>query len=152
MIGVRRLFGAGLLVAFLSLSGAPARAQVVGGAAPIVQPPASFRMNGYYTAPGYYGTSFGSPSYGSVRTYTAFSSPYGGGYGNGYAPYGLLPGRYGVGLWRPGFVSPGYTYGASYYSYRTFPVPYPGSPASVVQTPGIGAYAPAYGPPSYQGW
>jgi hypothetical protein len=79
--------------------------------------------------------------------YSSFASPYGGGYGYGYGPYGLLPGRYGVGLWRPGFVSPGYTYGAAYGGYRTFPVPYvAGAP---VATPPVGVYAPAYGPGAY---
>ena len=71
-----------------------------------------YRINGYYAAPGYYGMAYGSPSVGLTRTYTAFSTPYGMGYGCGYAPYGLLPGRYGVGLWRPGLVTPGYVYGA----------------------------------------
>ena len=70
-----------------------------------------YRINGYYAAPGYYGMAYGSPSVGLTRTYTTFSTPYGMGYGAGYAPYGLLPGRYGVGLWRPGLVTPGYVYG-----------------------------------------
>jgi hypothetical protein len=103
-----------------------------------------YRINGYYAAPGNYGMAYGSMSAGVPRTYTTFSSPYGGGYGYGYAPYGLLPGRYGVGLWRPGFVTPGYAFGASYY--RTFPVPYAsGVPA---WSPPVGVYAPAFGPPS----
>jgi len=112
---------------------------------------APYRINGYLAAPGYYGMSYGSPSLGSIRTYSSFSSPYGAGYGYGYAPYGLLPGRYGVGLWRPGFVTPGYLYGASYY--RTFPVPYP--PNWVGPTAPIGLYAPGFGPPSppsYTSW
>jgi len=105
---------------------------------------APYRINGYYAAPGYYGMAYGSMSAGVPRTYTTFSSPYGLGYGYGYAPYGLLPGRYGVGLWRPGFVTPGYTYGASYY--RSFPVPYAsGTPFNMAP---IGLYAPGFGPPS----
>ena len=88
--------------------------------------------------------AFGSASYGMPRTYTSFASPYGAGYGFGYAPYGLLPGRYGVGLWRPGFVTPGYVYGASYY--RSFPVPY--SSAVAAPTAPIVYYAPGFGPPS----
>jgi hypothetical protein len=130
----------------MALSPASARAQVA-----ISDVSTPFRINGYYAAPGYYGMAYGAPSVGMPRTYTAFSSPYGPGYGYGYAPYGLLPGRYGVGLWRPGFVTPGYLYGASYY--RSFPVPYAsGVPASVPTAP-IGLYAPGFGPPSYtMGW
>jgi len=126
-----------LLLAFASAP-SPARAQAV------VAAPAPFRINAYFAAPGYYGTTFGSPSFGLTRTYTSFSSP-GPGYGYGYAPYGLLPGRYGVGLWRPGFVAPGYVYGASYYD--TFAIPSAPAPA-----PPIGLYAPGFGapsPPSY---
>jgi hypothetical protein len=122
----------------------PAQAQVATG----VLPGAPYRINPYFAAPGYYGMSFGSPSFGMTRTYTAFSSPYGAGYGYGYAPYGLLPGRYGVGLWRPGFVTPGYAYGASYY--RTFPVPYASTPP--MPPPPVGVYAPAFGPGSVYGW
>jgi len=103
-----------------------------------------YRINGYYAAPGYYGMAYGSPSVGLTRTYTTFSTPYGMGYGAGYAPYGLLPGRYGVGLWRPGLVTPGYVYGASYY--RSFPVPY--NSAVATPTAPIGYYAPGFGPPS----
>ncbi len=115
----------------------------IGGSAP-------FRINGYYAAPGYYGMAYGSPSAGMPRTYTAFTSPGGPGYGFGYAPYGLLPGRYGVGLWRPGLVTPGYLYGASYY--RSFPVPYVSGAEGSGPTAPIGFYAPAFGPPSYVGW
>jgi hypothetical protein len=104
-----------------------------------------YRINGYFAAPGLYGMALGAPSYGSVRTYTEFSSPYGPGYALGYAPYGLLPGRYGVGLWRPGFVAPGYVYGSSYY-YRTFAVPF-GS-GGVAALPPVGIYAPGFGPSS----
>lgn len=131
----------------LCLTASTARAQAAG-----FVPSDPYRINGYYAAPGYYGMSYGSPSVGMPRTYTTFASPYGGGYGYGYAPYGLLPGRYGVGLWRPGFVTPGYLYGASYY--RTFPVPY-GPNAYVGPAPPIGLYAPGFGPPSpssYAGW
>src|SRR4051794_13206780 len=108
----------GVLVIGIALAAAPgicptrARAQVpVGGGMAVGVP---YRINPYYAAPGNYGMAYGSPSFGLTRTYTSFSSPYGAGYGYGYAPYGLLPGRYGVGLWRPGFVAPGYLYGASY--------------------------------------
>jgi hypothetical protein len=137
------LFGSIVGIA-MALSPAAVRAQ---GASPYVAAP--LRMNGYFAAPGLYGMSYGSASYGMPRTYTSFSSPYGGGYGYGYAPYGLLPGKYGVGLWRPGFESPGYVYGASYY-YRTFAVPY--TTAAAGPLPPVGAYAPGFGPPTFYGW
>jgi hypothetical protein len=125
--------------ALVLLPGAtPARGQAAAGV--VVGTP--YRMNAYFAAPGYYGMAFGSASYGMPRTYTSFASPYGAGYGFGYAPYGLLPGRYGVGLWRPGFVAPGYAYGASYY--RTYPVPFVSN--AVAPTPPVGVYAPAFGP------
>jgi hypothetical protein len=95
-----------------------------------------------YAAPGNFGMAYGSASYGVPRTYTAFSSPYGAGYGYGYAAPGYLAGRYGVGLWRPGFAAPGYVFGSSVY--RTFPVPY--RPATGGPVPPFGAYAPAFGP------
>jgi hypothetical protein len=65
----------------------------------------------------------------------------------------MLPPRscrvpYGQGLWRPGFVAPGYVYGAS--SYRTFPVPY--NPLAPGYGPPLGYYAPGFGPPAYDGW
>jgi len=149
-MSMRQALGLTLVGSVLALTPASAWAQasIVGFSDP-------YRINGYYAAPGNYGMAYGSMSVGVPRTYSAFSSSYGAGYGYGYAPYGLLPGRYGVGLWRPGFVAPGYVYGASYY--RTFPVPY-GSGASV-PVPPVGAYAPGFGPPSplsypssYVGW
>ena len=59
-------------------------------------------------------------------------------------------GRYGVGLWRPGFTAPGYVYGCPPLgnSYRTFPVVY-GTILTVDQIappPSIGVYAPSSGP------
>ena len=142
----RIVTGAGLALA-LALGTSAARAQVEAGG--VVVPPTPFRVNPYFAAPGYYGMAYGSQSYGLTRTYTSFSSPYGAGYGYGYAPYGMLPGRYGVGLWRPGFVAPGYVYGAS--SYRTFPVP-AGAPGPLPPAPPVGVYAPAFGPGSYYAW
>ncbi len=129
----RQLLGFTVALAAI-LASASADAQVVSG-------PEPFRLNGYFAAPGYYGTMYGSASYGMPRTYTSFSSPYGLGYAYGYAPYGLLPGRFGVGLWRPGDAAPGYAYGTSYYN--TFAIP--GAPATA---PPFGVYAPAFGPPS----
>jgi hypothetical protein len=121
-----------------ALAGGLAEAQVqVGG------PSVPYRMNGAIGLPDVYGTSWGVASYGVPRTYTTFSSPYGGGYGYGYPPPGVLPGKFGVGLWRLGFVAPGYTYGSAY-GYNTFPYPYqPGGPR---YGPPIGIYAPGFGP------
>ena len=101
------------------------------------------RINGSIGLPDLYGTSWGVASFGVPRTYTTFSSSFGPGYGYGYPNYGVLPGRYGVGLWRPGFVAPGYSYGSAY-GYNTFPYPYkPGGP---MYGPSIGNYAPGFGP------
>jgi len=123
--------------AFALVSG-EARAQVVYPA-----PMGPYRVNASIGLPNLYGTSWGVAGYGSVRTYTTFSSPYGAGYGYGYPPYSVLPGRYGVGLWRPGLVAPGYSYGSAY-GYNTFPYPYkPGGP---MYGPPIGVYAPGFGP------
>ncbi len=109
-----------------------------------------YRINGYYAAPGLYGMAYGSPSFGMTRTYTSFSSPYGAGYGYGVAPYGLMPGRFGVGLWRPGFASPGYVYGASYY--RTFALPASVTGVTPLTPPPVGVYAPGFGPGTYYAW
>jgi hypothetical protein len=135
---MRRLFGI-LVVGFaMSAMASPVRAQVaMSGAA---NPSGISR---YYAAPGYYGMAYGSTSVGMRQTYTQFASPYGAGYGYGYGPYGLMPGRFGYELWRPGFSAPGYVYGASYY-YRTFPAPY--TPTVNGPTPPVGAYAPGFGP------
>ena len=109
-----------------------------------------YRVSDYFAAPGLYGTSYGFASYGVPRTFTTFSAYPGPSYGSNYPSYGLMPGRYGVGLWRPGFVAPGYVYGAptSSTSYRTFPVVYgTGLNASqIAPPPSIGVYAPGLGP------
>jgi hypothetical protein len=148
-----------LFAAIMSLEcGTPeARAQaVVGGAYS-----SSYRVSDYLGAPGLYGMSYGFASYGMPQTYTVFSAYPGPSYGSNYPPYGILPGRYGVGLWRPGFVAPGYVYGAasfpydSYasgsYSYRTFGV---GNSAGypTASPPPVGVYAPALGPRTLYGW
>jgi hypothetical protein len=118
----------------------------------------SYRVSDYLGAPGLYGMSYGFASYGMPQTYSVFSAYPGPSYGTNYPPYGILPGRYGVGLWRPGYVAPGYVYGASYYypsslQYRTFPVGY-GSAAAYrsVSPPPVGVYAPALGPSTLYGW
>ncbi len=120
----------------------------------------SYRVSDYLAAPGLYGMSYGFASYGMPQTYTVFSAYPGPSYGSNYPPYGVLPGRFGVGLWRPGFVAPGYVYGASYYypassyQYRTFAVGYgpaaAGRPMS--PPPPVGFYAPAFGPGAVFGW
>ncbi len=110
----------------------------------------SYRVSDYCAAPGLYGTSYGFATYGVPRTYTTFSAYPGPFYGSNLRGYGFLAGRYGVGLWRPGFVAPGYVYGspAAGFSYRTFPVVYgTGLTASqIAPPPSIGVYAPAFGP------
>jgi hypothetical protein len=115
----------------------------------------SYRVSDYLGSPGLYGMSYGYASYGMPQTYSVFSAMPGPSYGTTYPPYGLMPGRYGAGLWRPGFVAPGYVYGASYYypasgnSYRTFAV---GNRAGIASPPPVGVYAPALGPRTMYGW
>ncbi|MGC8642805.1 MAG: hypothetical protein ACP5XB_23340 [Isosphaeraceae bacterium] len=110
----------------------------------------SYRVSDYFAAPGLYGTSYGFASYGIPRTYTTFSAYPGPFYGSNLRGYGYLAGRYGVGLWRPGFVAPGYVYGSPSvgFSYGTFPV-VSGTglaPGQIAPPPPMGVYAPAFGP------
>lgn len=142
---MRRTLGAALIGLALLTLPSPSRAQV--GIGPWTT--TSTVDTTFFGAPGSYGVAYGFSSFGVPRTYTEFSSPYGGGYGYGYAPSSILPGRYGVGLWRPGYSVPGYAYGASTYAYyRTFPYPLrPYAPPAP-----LGLYAPAFGPPVYGGW
>lgn len=102
-----------------------------------------------YGAPGSFGVAYGSASFGVPRTYSEFSSPYGGGYGYGYAPATILPGPYGRGLWEPGSMAgKNWNDPSSYRFYRTFPYPdRPGAPSVP-----IGYYAPYFGPPSSVDW
>jgi hypothetical protein len=145
-----------VVVIGLGLAVPEAGAQVVAGGGY----PSSYRVSDYVVAPGLYGMSYGFASYGMPQTYSVFSAYPGPSYGTNYPPYGILPGRYGVGLWRPGFVAPGYVYGASYYpssfAYRTFPV-ISGTGRSanpIAPPPPVGVYAPALGPapPALYGW
>jgi len=143
---MRRLLAAIVVGAVVSLGAGEARAQAVMGG----PYSGSYRVSDYFAAPGHYGTSYGFASYGVPRTFTTFSAYPGPSYGSNVPGYGFLPGRYGVGLWRPGFTAPGYVYGAptSGSSYRTFPVVY-GTGLTVDQIappPSIGVYAPALGP------
>lgn len=142
---MRRMLSMTVVALALGFGSAPARGQVVSGG--VLDP---YRINGYFAAPGLYGMAWGSPSFGLKRTYTEFSSPYGLGYGYGYAPYGLMPGRYGVGLWRPGFVAPGYVYGASYY--RSFALPATVTGVNPLPPPPVGVYAPGFGPGTFYSW
>ncbi len=134
---MRPFLGALCLAMAISMASAPrsARAQWGGGF--------YNGANSAYGAPGFYGMSYGVPSYGVPRTYTAFSSPYGLGYGYGYPPYGYMPGKYGVDLWRPGFTVPGYVYGGAT-AYRTFPIVTWPVPSGF--GPPVGTYAPGFGP------
>ncbi len=90
-----------------------------------------------------YGTSWGVAGYGLKRTSSAYSSPFGVGYGYGIPFMGFVPGKFGVELWRPNEVAPAGVYGVSN-RYRTFPYPYPVGPPAY--GPSIGTYAPGFGP------
>ena len=127
------------LIAFGSFFVTSADAQVVLSGAPT-----STRPNDAFGPPNLYGTSWGVAGFGTIRTYSNFASPYGAGYNYGHqGSYGLLPGRFGVGLWRPGYSAPNSSYGTAY-GYNTFPYPYkPGGP---MYGPPIGLYAPGFGP------
>jgi hypothetical protein len=140
-----RVAGASFMLVVMGVAGRmvpEAGAQVIVGG-PIVAP---YRVSNYFAAPGYYGTSYGFASFGVPRTYTTFSAFPGPAYGVNYPAYGVLPGRYGTGLWRSGFVAPGYVYGAP--GYATFPIGRPviGVGVGQVAPPPFGVYAPAYGP------
>ena len=152
---IMRLLPAALFVGVLQLglAAVEAEAQVVAGYSP------SYRVSDWLGAPGNFGMSYGFASYGMPQTYSVFSAYPGPSYGSNFPPYGILPGRFGVGLWRPGFVTPGYVYGASYYyppsnfSYRTFALGYnPGVPVNGAPLPPVGVYAPALGPRTLYGW
>jgi hypothetical protein len=149
-----RLFCAAIVAVALQAGlAAEAKAQAVTGYSP------SYRVSDWLGAPGNFGMSYGFASYGMPQTYSVFSAYPGPSYGSNFPPYGILPGRFGVGLWRPGFVTPGYVYGASYYyppsnfSYRTFALGYnPGVPVNGRPLPPVGLYAPYLGPSSLYGW
>lgn len=144
----KRLAGGILAIAILAgITSREAAAQVAAGSPYMT----SYRVSDYFVGPGWYGTSYGFASYGFPQTYSVYSAFPASSYAANYPPYGLLPGRYGVGLWRPGYVAPGYVYGASYYpssgmSYRTFPVMYGTAGRAMDPAPPFGYYAPAYGP------
>ncbi len=130
-----------LFSAVLCLSAAQSDAQVAvsGPTNTAATAPKTKNLTDIYTAaPGFYGTSWGVPGYGTRQTFSTFSSPYGGGYGYGYAPATLLPGQYGVGMWNPGARM---VWRSPYYgTYAT-----PAAPSGVPLPP-FGVYAPAFGP------
>ena len=138
-VPMRRLIRLAVLTSTLAFGSAigSADAQTI-----LSGPTTPYRVNQVYRAPGYYGTSWGTAAYRVPLTYSTYSSPYGAGYAYGYAPYGVLPGRYGVGLWRQGATSPGYVYGSPGYS--TYARPFRATRA--VSGPPMGAYAPGFGP------
>ncbi len=142
---MRRIAGAFVIGTALLLGSADgtARGQVAGG------PVLPYRIQAYYSAPGYYGTSYGVASYGLRQTYTTFSSSFGPGYAYGYAPATYLPGPWGTSLWNPGQPNR-FVWRSPYYG--TFGIP--AAPANVALPP-IGVYAPGFGPgvpPALYGW
>jgi len=98
---MRRLLAVIVVGAVVSHGAREARAQAVMGG----PYSGSYRVSDYFAAPGLYGTSYGFASYGVPRTFTTFSAYPGPSYGSNVPGYGFLPGRYGVGLWRPGFTA-----------------------------------------------
>jgi len=128
--------------------------------APVAAVTGTIRTNDYFRyfeAPGYYGTSYGVAGYRVPRSYSEFASPFGVGYGYGYPPAGFIVSRYGSGLWRPGFVAPGYVYGATPYQTIYGSAPYltwavPSSGASSIPLPSIGVYAPGFGSTGPMSW
>ena len=135
MIRLLRVLALGILLGLVAKS---STAQTpVGGPLPVQRLNSAVGMNGLY------GTSYGVASFGVPRTYSTYSSSYGAGYGYGYPAYGFIPSKFGVGLWRPGFVAPGYVYGSAN-GYRTFPYPY--TPGGPMYGPSIGVFAPGFGP------
>jgi hypothetical protein len=145
---MRKLLWASLVGAVVGLAmPADARAQAF-GVSPAVNN-TDPGLNPAYAAPGNYATTWGVPSFGWPRTYTVFASPYGPGYGYGYYPYMYVPGNYGFRLWRPGYVAPGYVYGAGYYG--TVATPYLATTGPTLSPP-MGYYAPGFGAPAFYAW
>ena len=95
--------------------------------------------------PAYYGMAYGSPSVGLTRTYTAFSTPYGGG-----LRCRLRPVRASAGPIRRWALAAGVRDARlrvwRLVLYRSFPVPY--SSAVSVPRHRSAIYAPGFGPPS----
>lgn len=107
--------------------------------------PAQQTISPYYTAPGNYGTQYGTASYGAVRTHSQFGPP---SYGRGTRPYAVANNAWGRGIWgqatgpAPVPNPQPYTYSGRYSTWkdprqqgRQLPPP-----------PPIGAYAPTLGP------
>lgn len=136
---MRRLLGA-LVVGLIAAAPSSAHAQVPATAHPYSG------ARSIYGAPGNYGVSYGVASYGVPRTYSEYNSPYGLGYTYGHPTPAFLPGRHGMGLWRPGAAA-GSVYGNTG-SYRTFPAS--AWPVPYGYGPPVGAYAPGFGPTPLQ--
>jgi hypothetical protein len=137
---MRLLRTIGLAAGLAGLFAAPAKAQ---------QPEARGIYEGPYSvygAPGWYGTAWGSASYGSVRTYSSFSSPWGAGYGSRFGPSSFARNAWGTGIWRPGWSDSPYEPGNS--GYWTWPIGSNTPGLTATAKPGIGWYAPAFGAPN----
>lgn len=136
---MRRLLGA-MVLGLVATAPGSASAQVPATAHPYSG------VNSIYGAPGNYGVSYGVASFGVARTYSEYNSPYGLGYTYGHSSPAILPGRHGMGLWRPGAAA-GSVYGNTT-SYRTFPASAWRVPSGY--GPPVGAYAPGFGPTPLQ--
>lgn len=116
----------------------------VGMAAVSAQSPVS----PYYTAPGNYGTSYGTASYGTARTHSNYPSA---NYGPAMRPYAVANNAWGRGIWAQAPSRPvpvpnpqPYTYQGSY---RTWTDPRSRqAQRQLPPPPPIGAYAPTLGP------
>ena len=104
-------------------------------------PASANRIETYYSAPGYYGTTYGVAGYGLRQTYSTFASPFGVGYGYGLPPTNFVPGSYGANLWKPGVTTNRRVLRNP--NYGTFAIP---SAPRGVPLPPFGVYAPGFGP------
>jgi hypothetical protein len=108
--------------------------------------PAQQTVSPYYTAPGNYGTSYGTSSYGSVRTHSNYGPPT---YGRGLRPYAVANNQWGRGIWgqasgpAPVPNPAPYTYQGRY---GTWTDPRQQAQRTLPPAPPIGAYAPTVGP------
>lgn len=99
----------------------------------------------YYTAPGNYGTSYGTASYGAVRTYSQYGSPL---YGRGMRPYTVAQNQWGAGIWSQNTYQQGAPVQVQQPAgrYQTWAAPYRAGQVANPPAPPIGAYAPTLGP------
>lgn len=100
----------------------------------------------YYTAPGNYGTSYGSASYGTVRTHSNYASP---AYGRAMRSYAVANNAWGQGIWGQA-TGPAPVPNPRPYTdqgrYRTWADPRQQAQRQLPPLPPIGAYAPTLGP------